>query len=94
MSKEIENVNFNELEKRIYKLVCEFGCEIIKQILENQDKQIMQTRDKSEYRHKGYRINTIKTIMGEIEYKRAIYMHKDKYIFLLDLSLVMLFHLF
>ena len=52
---EIKDTNFNELEKRIYKLVCEFGCEIMKQILENQDKEIMQNRDKKQYRHKGYR---------------------------------------
>ena len=78
------NMKFIELEKRIYKIVCELGCEIIKEILENQDKEIMQTRNKKEYRHKGYKTNTIKTVMGEVEYKRAIYLHEGKYIFLLD----------
>lgn len=81
---EIKDTNFNELEKRIYKLVCEFGCEIMKQILENQDKEIMQNRDKKQYRHKGYRKNTIKTVMGEIEYKRAIYNNNGKTVYLLD----------
>ncbi len=78
------DVKFNELEKRIYKLVCEIGCEILRGILEQQDKEIMQTRNKKKYRHKGYKTNTIKTIMGEIEYKRAVYLHGGKYIYLLD----------
>lgn len=44
----------------------------------------MITRDKKEYRHKGYRTNTIKTVMGEIEYKRAIYLKDNKHVYLLD----------
>lgn len=85
MQELVENdIKFIELEKKIYKLVCELGCEIIKQILENQDKEIMIQRDKKEYRHKGYRTNTIKTVMGEIEYTRAIYLHNGKYEYLLD----------
>lgn len=79
-----ENIKFNELEKSIYKLVCELGCEIMKEILEKQDKIIMETRNKKEYRHKGYKNNTIKTIMGEIEYKRAIYKKDNKFTYLLD----------
>lgn len=81
---ENENVKFNELEKRVYKIVCELGCKMIKHVLETQDKQIMLSRDKKEYRHKGYRNNTIKTVMGEIEYKRAIYVKDNKSVFLLD----------
>ncbi len=80
----IENVKFNELERKIYTLVCELGCEIMKQILETQDNQIMVNRNKKEYRHKGYRKNTIKTVMGEIEYKRAMYIKDNKTIYLLD----------
>lgn len=83
----VEEVEFYKLEKEIYKLVCSLGCEIIKLILENQDKQLMETRDKKEYRHKGYRKNTIKTIMGEIEYDRAIYYKDNKYTYLLDSEL-------
>lgn len=86
--KEEKNVKFNELERKVFTLVCNLGCEIIKQILETQDKQIMQTRNKKEYRHKGYKKNTIKTVMGEIEYKRAVYKKDNKYnIYLLDETL-------
>lgn len=57
------NINFYDLERNIYKLVCELGCNILKSILENQDKKLMNSRDKKELRHKGYKNNTIKTIM-------------------------------
>lgn len=78
------NIKFCELEKQIYKLMCQVGCEILKKILETQDKQLMTIRDKKAYRHKGYRTNTIKTIMGEVEYKRAIYKKGEKHTYLLD----------
>lgn len=80
----INNVDFKELEKRIYKLVCQLGCEILKNIIETQDKKLMENRDKKIYRHKGYRQNTIKTVMGEVEYKRGIYQKEGSYVFLLD----------
>lgn len=82
-----EKINFYDLEKKVYKIVCELGCNIIKSILENQDKQLMENRDKKEYRHKGYKNNTIKTIMGEVEYKRAIYLKDKEYTYLLDNTL-------
>lgn len=82
------NIKFNELEKKIYSLVCELGCNILKDILENQDKVLMENRDKKIYRHKGYKVNCIKTLMGEVEYKRAIYLVENgkqkQHIFLLD----------
>lgn len=58
-------------------------------MLENYDKKIMETRDKQTFRHKGYKENSIKTIMGLVQYKRSIYQYKydkgeNKYIFLLD----------
>ena len=82
------NIKFNELEKSVYKFVCEIGCNIIKSILQAQDQKLMLERDKKIYRHKGYRKNCIKTIMGEIEYTRAMYLvengNKKSHIFLLD----------
>ncbi len=83
----MNNIKFNEIEKKVYKLVCNLGCEIIKRILEGQDKQIMNNRNKTEYRHKGYKKDTIKTIMGEVEYKKVLYKKGKKYIFLLDKEL-------
>lgn len=73
-----EEVKFNDLEKKIFKFVCNFGCLILKLILENYDRKIMKSRDKKKYRHKGLRKNTIKTIMGEVEYQRAMYEMEEK----------------
>lgn len=76
MFKEIVTNNelkFNDLEKKIFKFVCNLGCMILKLILESYDRKLMRARDTKKYRHKGLRKNTIKTIMGEVEYRRAIY---------------------
>lgn len=52
----------------------------------------MKWRDRSKYRHKGYRQTTIKTVYGEVEYKRAVYevIEEDglkHFVFLLDETL-------
>lgn len=71
-----DGLKFNGLEKKIYKFVCMLGCFIIKYILESRDKKLMKARDSKKFRHKGYKNNCIKTIMGEVEYKRAVYLKK------------------
>lgn len=81
--------DIKEIEKTIYDFVCELGQEILKETLEAIDNEIMQTRDKTEYRHKGLKRTCIKTIMGPVEYQRAIYEHinedgQKEYIYLLD----------
>ena len=79
---------FNDLEKKIYKFVCNFGCMILKLMLEAYDRKLMKARDNKKYRHKGLRKNTIKTIMGEVEYRRAMYEIEEagikKTVYLLD----------
>lgn len=51
----------------------------------------MKTRNKEKYRNKGKRKNNVKTLMGEIEYERAMYIvkveGKMKYEYLLDEAL-------
>ena len=37
-----EEIKFNNLEKKIFKFVCGFGCLIIKLILESYDRKIMK----------------------------------------------------
>ena len=83
-----KEVKFNDLEKKVFKFVCYLGCLILKLILEAQDRKLMNARDKKKYRHKGLRGNTIKTIMGEVEYKRVMYEVEEngikKTVYLLD----------
>lgn len=66
-------VTFKELEKNIYKWICQIGQEFTKEFLERYDQMLMKERDKSRYRHKGLRQTTVKTIYGEVTYSRAIY---------------------
>ena len=66
-------VNFNDLEKKIFKFVCDLGCCILKTLLESYDNKIKENRDKKTFRHKGYKINSIKTVLGVVTYKRAVY---------------------
>jgi hypothetical protein len=81
-------VKFNELEKKVFKFVCFFGCLIIKLMLEAYDRKLMDTRDKKKYRHKGLRETSVNTVMGEIKYKRVMYEVKEegitKTVYLLD----------
>ena len=81
-------IKFNNLEKKIFKFVCSFGCLILKLMLEAYDRKLMNTRDSKKYRHKGLRKNTIKTIMGEVEYRRVMYEVEEngikKTVYLLD----------
>ena len=84
--------SFNALEKEIYNIACEYGCKLLSGILETMDDDIAKTRDRSQYRHKGKRTNTIKTLMGEVTYDRTLYETKIEtgekvFVYLLDSEL-------
>ena len=44
-----KEVKFNDLEKKVFKFVCFFGCLIIKLLLEKYDRKLMNSRDKKKY---------------------------------------------
>lgn len=81
-------INFNELEQKIYKFVCELGCNLLKEIIERYDEKLQDERDKKAFRHRGLKTDSIKTIMGVVEYKRTIYEYTEgnekTYMYLLD----------
>ena len=83
-----DEIKFNELEKKIYKFVCFFGCLIIKLLLESYDRKLMNSRDSKKYRHKGLRTTHVNTVMGEVKYRRAMYEINEegvsKTVYLLD----------
>jgi hypothetical protein len=68
-----KEIKFNNLEKKVFKFVCFFGCLIIKLLLESYDKKLMNSRDTKKYRHKGLRETSVNTVMGEVKYKRVMY---------------------
>ena len=82
-------ITFKEIEKKIYEEICALGQECTTKILEGYDHYLMESRDKTVYRHKGYKHTTVKTVYGEVEYKRAVYevLREDgikEHVFLLD----------
>ena len=81
-------INFNELEQKIYKFVCELGCNLIREIIEKYDEKLRKERDKKTFRHRGLKPDSIKTVMGVVEFRRTIYeCNKDnekKFVYLLD----------
>ena len=81
--------NFKELEKDIFKLVCQIGVEITRGVLEKKDLELMESRDKKKYRSEGLRKTTVKTVYGEVDYRRRLYSTTDTdgktaYVYLLD----------
>jgi len=68
-----KGLNFNALEKEIFRIGCEFATELMAQVLIRMDKYLKETRDKKKYRHKGTRATTLKTLMGEVSYDRTVY---------------------
>ena len=87
-----KGLTFKELEKNIFKDICAIGQEMTREFLEQYDRKLMKERDRSRYRHKGYRKTTIKTLYGEVEYRRGVYevIEEDgckRFVFLLDETL-------
>ena len=87
-------LSFKVLEQKIFDYVCELGCQITQQILEAYDTELAESRDKKHYRGKGKRKNCIKTVYGEVEYKRTVYRTKTEqgenaYVYLLDEAMQM-----
>lgn len=85
-------LTFKELEKNIYSWICQIGRDFTKEFMERYDRMLMEGRDKSRYRHKGFRQTTIKTVYGEVTYRRAVYgvTEEDGYrhhVYLLDETL-------
>lgn len=68
-----KGIDFNALEKEIFRIGCEFAVDLMSQVLKQLDKHLESTRDKKKYRHKGRRLTTLKTLMGEVTYNRAVY---------------------
>ncbi len=82
-------ISFKELEQKIFAYVCELGREITRIMLESYDRELAEGRDKKAYRGKGSRRTTIKTVYGEVEYRRRVYRTETEdgqsaHVFLLD----------
>ena len=66
-------VSFNEVERIAQRIAFEYGCEIISSILEDWDKFLRKSRDRTIYDNRGKKATTIKTVLGEVPYFRTLY---------------------
>ncbi len=84
-------MKFEELEKEIFECACDMARQITYAMLQELDSTLHQNRDKSRYKSKQLRRTTIKTVYGEVEYKRHQYFDETKkeYVYLLDKELQM-----
>lgn len=87
-------ISFKELEQKVFKYVCKLGCEITRIILESYDDELAASRDTKQYRDKGRRKTSIKTVYGEVEYWRKVYRTtledgEQAYVYLLDQAMQM-----
>lgn len=87
-----KRLDFNNLEKEIFRIGCEFAAGLMAQMLTGMDSRLEDARDRTKYRHKGTRGTTMKTLMGEVSYKRTVYetvleSGEKAYVYLLDEAL-------
>lgn len=68
-----DGITFKDLEEKIFNHYCQLAREATKELLEAYDKYLMEGRDKAFYRNKGHRRTTVKTVYGEVSYKRTVY---------------------
>lgn len=71
-------ITFKEIEQEIYAVHCQMAREDTIKLLSLLDEELHGSRDKSEYRDKGLRQTTIKTVYGEVEYSRHVYLTKTE----------------
>ena len=87
-------VSFKTLEQKIYKYICAYGAELTRLILEKNDEELAEGRDRKVYRDKGKRSTTVKTVYGEVSYSRRVYERKQEdgkkeHVYLLDEAMQM-----
>ena len=72
--REIET--FGDLEKAAFRMAMEFGQKLVVTVLETRDEELREERDKKRYRCKGRRKTCIKTKLGEIDFRRNVYIDR------------------
>ena len=82
----MQEFNFSDLETYVYKRVFKLGQDYIREILEKQDQKLRNKRNKSRLINVGKRQTVIKTLLGNITFKRTLYrdIRTNQTIFLLD----------
>lgn len=89
-----DSLTFKDIEKEIFKYVCQIAVEITREFLMVYDRKLMEGRDRARYRHKGYKEDHIRCVYGDVAYERVVYETcseegKKEYVYLLDETLRM-----
>lgn len=66
------------MEEEFFRIGCEFAAGLLEQVLVRMDEHLMITRDSQKYRHKGKHTTTLKTLMGEVPYRKTVYETKTE----------------
>lgn len=75
--RKIHTMEFKMIEKQVFNAMCLAASKITVQILEEIDNTLMRQRDKKIFRSKGKKTTTIKTIYGNVEYRRQMYLDNN-----------------
>ncbi len=70
-------IDIREMERTIYTAVLAAGRTAMAEHLEELDDALADTRDKKRYRDKGKRRTVLKTMLGEVEFSRRVYVAED-----------------
>lgn len=73
----MEGVSVLNLEKVVYKFVCDLAIQMMEHIIQEYEVDIHKNRDKNRYVANGTRKSNIKMIFGTVEYTRHIYIDKE-----------------
>ena len=89
-----DGLTFKDIEKEIFKYVCQIAVDITKELLTAYDRKLMEERDRARYRHKGYKEDHIRCVYGDVAYERVVYETcskegKKECVYLLDEALRM-----
>jgi len=84
-----EGLTFKEIERKYFKIGCKVARMLMQELLEKADRELAESRNKAELRHKGTRTTTIKTLMGEVSINRVLYKRNKEdggieHVYLLD----------
>ena len=85
-----ENItNFSDLAKAAFEYSLAFGRELVRRIVEERDAELREERDTAIYVNKGKRKTCLKTLLGDVEFERTVYVDKavpegQHCVFLLD----------
>lgn len=69
----VEKITFKEIERIFFEIGCEVARMLMRAFLEKLDKELAESRNKAELRHKGSRTTAMKTLMGEVTVSRNVY---------------------